>query len=245
MATATRTTSKTVQDARLVPRPAQLPRKVAPRLVRWTVEQYYKMGEMGWFGDQRVELLNGEVFSKHEGRSWIWTVKQYEKMAKLGWFADGKVQLVGGKVYQMSPMNNPHWWGVARTMRKLQQIFGGDYLVVSQLPLTLGENSQPEPDIAVIAVDSDNHPEEKPNTALLVVEISDTTLRFDQTKKSLDYAQADIAEYWILNLKTRQLEVRREPTKKGYTSTRTLAESDEVSPLSAPDAKIKVADLLP
>ncbi len=244
MATTTRENKKP-SDARFVQRPAKSRREVAPRLVRWTVEQYYRMGELGWFGDKRIELLNGEVFSKHEGRSWLWNVKQYEKMAKLDWFAGRKVQLVGGKVYEMSPMNNPHWWGIARTMECLREVFGKGFLVVSQLPLTLGENAQPEPDVAVLAVDVKNHPADKPSSALLVVEVSDTTLRFDQTRKSLDYAQAEIPEYWIVNLKARQLEVRREPNTKGYSSTQTLKADDEVSPLSAPESKIKVADLLP
>lgn len=220
-------------------------REVAPHPFCLNVDQYGRIGEMGWFGDTRVELLNGEIFRKYNGRSWLWNVEQYEKMAQLGWFEDRKVQLVSGRIYEMSPMSNPHWWGVARTLRRLQRVLSEEYLVVSQLPLTLGEQSQPEPDIAVIAVDADNHPGEKPQTAVLVVEISDTTLRLDQTKKSLDYAQAGIPEYWILNLKARQLEVRGEPNVKGYSSTQTLKETDEVSPSSAPDAKIKVADLLP
>ncbi len=244
MATTTRDNSVSEAPAKLQ-RAVRPCRESTPHPFCFNVDQYSRMFELGWFGDKRVELLNGEVFSKYDARSWRWNVKHYEKMAALGWFSGRKVQLVGGKVYEMSPMNNPHWWGIARTMECLRQVFGKGYLVVSQLPLTLGEHAQPEPDVAVLAVDVKNHPVEKPTSALLVVEISDTTLRFDQTKKSLDYAQAGIIEYWILNLKARQLEVRRNPNAKGYSETTTLKADDKVSPLSSPDAKIKVADLLP
>lgn len=183
-------------------------RESAPHPVRWTREQYYRMGELGWFEGKRVELLEGEIV-------------------------------------EMSPIGSRHATSVALVQAVLQRIFFTDCHVRAQVPVSITESSDPEPDVAVVSGNIRDYIEAHPTTALLVVEVSDATLSIDRTRKTLMYARAGIAEYWIVNLKARQLEVRREPTKRGYSSTRTLKESETVTPLSAPDAQIKVADLLP
>lgn len=172
-----------------------------------------------------------------------WTRAQYYRMGKLGWFEGKRVELLEGEIVQMSPMNDPHWWAIVLTERALRGVFGDEFLVVSQLPIALSTTSEPEPDVAVIKATLRER--SKPKTAALVVEVSDTTLRLDQTTKAQLYAQAGIIEYWIINLKARQLEVRRDPGAKGYSETTTLKADGEVSPLSSPESKIKIADLLP
>lgn len=183
-------------------------REAAPHPVRWTREQYYRMGKLGWFDGKRVELIDGEIV-------------------------------------EMSPIGSAHATSVALVQAELQRVFTNDCHVRAQVPISILEASEPEPDVAVVSGGIRDYIQAHPKTALLVVEVSDATLSIDRTRKSLIYAQAGIPEYWIVNLKARQLEVRRNPTAKGYSSTQTLKETDEVSPLSAPDAKIKVADLLP
>lgn len=80
---------------------------------------------------------------------------------------------------------------------------------------------------------------------MLAVEVSDSTLRTDRTVKATLYGQAGINEYWVVNINGRTLEVFRQPGANGYTNVTTLTENETVRPLSAPQAEIRVVDLLP
>jgi Uma2 family endonuclease len=119
------------------------------------------------------------------------------------------------------------------------------------MQLNLSRHSAPQPDIAVVAgtVGSYATP---PATALLVVEVSDATLWYDRNRKAAMYARAGIADYWIVNIRDRQLEIRRTPipdpgTRQGhrYDHLSVLTPPDHATPLAAPQAQIAVADLLP
>ena len=136
--------------------------------------------------------------------------------------------------------------------RALNQIFMHGYDVRTQLPLVLDSYNKPEPDIAVVIGSIRDYANAHPTTALLVVEISDTTLRYDRTAKAALYARANIADYWIVNLGNRVLEVHRQPAPMddmplgfGYLSITRHIITDSVSPLAMPQATISVADLLP
>lgn len=181
-----------------------------------------------------------------------WTHEQYHQMDTLGWFEGKRVELIGGEIIEMAPMLSPHWAGVMLAHQTLQQIFGDGFIVTVQLPVKLPHLSEPEPDVAVVSGTVHDYEEELPSTAVLVVEISDTTLRLDRTTKASLYAAAGIEEYWIVNLKARQLEVHRAPVEQakqkfgwGYHEKIEFKESDSVSPLAAPNAKVAVKDLLP
>lgn len=235
---------------RLAPvRPA---RAREPHPFLWTKEQYHKMGDWGWFRDKSVELLEGVIYEKYPSRGRAprpvqWTREQYHRMGRADWFREKHVELIEGEIYEMSPMNRPHWLSVSLVGAALREVFKTGYFVTTQLPVAAAESREPEPDGAVIAGAIRDYQDDVPATALLVVEVSDSTLRFDRSKKARTYAAAGIAEYWIINLKKKQLEVHREPDiERGkYGSVTILAAGATVSPLAAPKAKIKVADLLP
>lgn len=223
-----------------------------PHPVRWTREQYHKMGDWGWFRDKRVELIEGVIYEKYPPRGRAphpvrWTREQYHKMGEKGWFEGRRVELLEGEIYEMSPMNRPHWASVMRVGEELREAFRQGYLISTQLPVAVGGGAEPEPDVAVIPGGISDYPDAIPATAILIVEISDTTLRFDRSRKAHAYAQAGIPEYWIVNLNRKQLEVHREPkAERGkYGSVTILTERQSVAPLAAPRKKIKVADLLP
>ena len=121
-----------------------------------------------------------------------------------------------------------------------------------QGPLDLGEISEPEPDVAVIAGNVRDYTDAHPTTAALIVEVADTSLAYDRTTKASLYAKAGIADYWIVNLIERQLEVHRYPTSDaarlygfGYAEITVLTAAESVVPLAMPQASIAVADLLP
>ncbi len=179
-----------------------------------------------------------------------WTCDEYYKMAELGFFDGKRVELIEGEIIEMSPMNKPHATAVRIILEVLRKTFNQGYIVDSQLPMSFSKQSEPEPDIAVVKGGIRDFMISHPKTAELIVEVSDSTLRLDRTKKAALYAQNKIQDYWILNLKDRCLEVYRQPKKDKklgfiYTESRIFTETDKVSPLVAPDAKIKVTDLLP
>lgn len=181
-----------------------------------------------------------------------WTYEQYQKMTELGWFDGRRVELIGGEIIEMASMLHPHWLAGEKVEDALRAIFGVGYRVIVQKPLPLLKSFAPEPDIAIIRGALSDFAEGFPATALLVVEISDTTLRLDRTDKASLYAAAGIEDYWIVNLKARQLEVHRTPVEHAkakfgwiYQEKTEFKETDSVSPVAAPESKITVADLLP
>jgi Uma2 family endonuclease len=178
-----------------------------------------------------------------------WTRDEYHRMADAGVFQNQRVELIEGEVFDMAPQNAPHFRAIDKTQEALRSVFpASSNWVRAQGPLNLSIHSEPEPDVSVSAGRRDDHPDH-PTTALLIVEVSDSTLRFDRETKSTVYARTGIREYWIVNIPERQLEVHRNPVGSGedarYSIREVLKPSDTVAPLAAPQAKIRVADLLP
>jgi Uma2 family endonuclease len=147
----------------------------------------------------------------------------------------------------MSPQKEPHAATVSQAGRVVTDMFGSNYLVRQQLPIILHDQSEPEPDLAVVPGQPWDYLQSHPLAAdvLLLIEVSDTTLRFDRERKQEAYSRAGVAEYWILNLRDRQLEVYRDPSEFGYRSVVVYGEDERVSPLHAPQAAVRVGDLLP
>jgi Uma2 family endonuclease len=179
-----------------------------------------------------------------------WTYREYQRMADAGFFRDQRVELLHGQVIEMAPQRDTHVIGVALAAEAIEKSFGQGYWVRVQAPLCLTALDVPEPDVAVVVgskrdyLGSNNRVD-----ALLVVEISDTTLAYDRGAKLRRYARAGIADYWIVDLVNRKLEVHRQPRKVGtkfeFADVRVLSSDASVSPLASASAPIKVADLLP
>lgn len=184
------------------------------------------------------------------------TRAEYHRAAEKGVFGpEERLELIHGEVVvKMSPQKSPHAWAVKETYDALQAALGSTFAVLAQAPVVLGDSDEPEPDVLVV--------ERKPRTrqrrlpvaadVKLVVEVADTTLRFDRGAKAALYAQAGISEYWILNLKDERLEVYRDPAAIsdapngfGFRSLSSYGIGERVSPLAAPEAFVAVADLLP
>jgi Uma2 family endonuclease len=172
-------------------------------------------------------------------------------MAELGMFGpDDRVQLIEGDILTMTPQNSPHAATIGNTQRALERLFGPNVWVRVQMPLIVDPDSEPEPDLAVVPGAPADYRDEHPRSALLVVEVSDSTLPLDRNRKRAIYARAGIPEYWIVNLVERCLEIYRDPIGSPgqparYQVSRKVALTETVSPLSKPDASVSVADLLP
>jgi Uma2 family endonuclease len=177
-----------------------------------------------------------------------WTRKEYYRAAELGLFRpEERLELLDGEIIQKMAPGGPHAAVVSRSSRILAEAFGPGHHIRAQQPLTLNNWSEPEPD-GVVALGTEfdylpDHP--KASDARLVVEVSDTTLRFDRSRKQAAYARARVLEYWIINLPHRQLEVYRKPSGSRYRSVTIYREGEAVAPLGAPGASIHVSDLLP
>jgi Uma2 family endonuclease len=180
-----------------------------------------------------------------------WTSAEFYRLGELGFFLRRRVELIGGEIMVMT-INPPHAIAVELLGDALRAIFGAGFRVRMQQPLDFGRWSQPEPDAAIIAGASRDHVNTHPTSALLVVEVSQTTLRYDRRLKAHRYAWAGIADYWILNLVDRQLEIHRnpgpDPVRAGryrYADITIIPATGGATPLAAPGVVIAVADLLP
>jgi Uma2 family endonuclease len=181
-----------------------------------------------------------------------WTRDEYYRLAEDGYFAGKRVMLIDGEVLTMAPHNEPHAWGVLNTQMALLTALGDQFSCRPQLPLNLGLSSDPEPDVAVVAGPRPRQPGPHPTTALLVVEVSDSSLTYDTGDKASLYAAGGITDYWVVDLVHNRLVVFRDPKPDpaarfghGYTSIRYLDRADSVAPLAAAASPIAVADLLP
>lgn len=179
-----------------------------------------------------------------------WTSLEYRQMVDAGIIRpDEHVQLLAGEIVTMIPQNRSHAIAVRLAQRALETCFPPDrFDVQSQLPLALGGDSLPEPDVAVVAGSARDYPDH-PSTALIVVEVADSTLRLDRQRKGPLYASGGIAEFWIVNLVDRVVEVYREPMPASdgwtYRLIQRFGPDDTLSPLAAASCAIRVADLLP
>jgi Uma2 family endonuclease len=181
-----------------------------------------------------------------------WTRAEFHEMAERGWFHGQRAELLEGDIVVQSPQKPLHYTTTERVADSLSCHFGAGFHVRMQGPLDLGEHSEPEPDVAVVAGTREDYAAQHPRTAALLVEVSDTTLANDRQRKGSLYARAQIADYWIVNLVHRQIEVYRNPMPDSahiygfrYADQLVLSETDFVQPLAAPHLSIPVNELLP
>ena len=186
-------------------------------------------------------------------RTKYWTRVEYERLVDLGAFQPGeRLELVGGALVVREPQGGPHATAVGLAEDALREAFGAGWTVRAQSPIALDEDSEPEPDIAVVPGNRRDYRSGHPSHPVLIVEVADSSLPLDRREKASLYARARIADYWIVNLVDRTLEVYREPVADPdapygwrYRSTATLHASDVVMPLTGSCSTVPVSDLLP
>jgi len=195
----------------------------------------------------------GERMAPEEIKTRRWKRVEYERLIESGFFQPGDaVELLGGEVIVAEPQGSRHFAAIQAAEDALRAAFGPGWQVRGQGPLALDEESLPEPDVAVVAGSFRDYVAGHPSRPVLVVEVSEWSLALDREHKGSLYARASLADYWIVNLVDHVLEVYREPAPDPaasfggrYRSVETLAREASVSPLAAPGARFRVADLLP
>ena len=163
------------------------------------------------------------------------TFAEIEQMSDAGLFADEHVELLDGSVFVKGMQSHRHASAIRHLNKVFMTLLEGKTVVSAQLPLIL--LSPPpdfvEPDVALLQLPETLYNDRNPTStdALLVIEVSDSTLERDQNEKLRAYARNNVPEYWILNLHMQQLEVRRDPSGEDYLETRKYKVGQRVAPL--------------
>jgi Uma2 family endonuclease len=185
-----------------------------------------------------------------QGESWIRrhqvTVEQYYRMAEVGLLTpEDRVELIEGEVIDMAPMGSRH----ASMVRKLTERFYvscGEHVTVSvQSPIRLGEISEPEPDIAILARREDSYAPAHPSAAdvWLLVEVAETSLRYDKEVKLPLYAKHHIPEVWIVDTGKKSLSIYRQPEGDRYRDEQTTTAPSRLSLAAMPGVAVDVSGL--
>lgn len=182
-----------------------------------------------------------------------WTRREYGRLLDHGFLdEDDPIELLDGLLLVKEPQHSRHRTAVLLVAKALERAFGEGWFVQTQSPITLDDRSEPEPDVCVVHGSPRDYVDAHPMRPALIAEVALSGMTLARGRKAAAYARARIADYWIVNLVDRVLEVHREPARPGparrgwsYASIETLGAEATVSPLASPDAIIRVADLLP
>jgi Uma2 family endonuclease len=177
-----------------------------------------------------------------------YTAERYFQLVADGVLrADDRVELLDGVIVAMPPSGPPHATATSKVLHALVGAVGDRACIRCQCPLVAGSLSVPEPDVAVIAGTLDNYRTAHPTTALLAVEVSDSSLPQDRITKARIYAAARIQEYWIVNLREDCVEVscKPDPMARAYAEHRIAYRGERLELAGLPGASVAVDDLLP
>ncbi|MEH2461452.1 Uma2 family endonuclease [Nostoc sp.] len=181
------------------------------------------------------------------------TLDEYHRLGELGFFhEDDHIELINGEIIEMASKGTAHETCLRNLWKQLPKLVGDRATLQSQAPITLPPNSEPEPDFAIVQNRDDNylssHP--KPADVLLMMEVSDSSLGYDQDVKIPLYAQAGIADYWIFNLFDNYLKSYSEPYqdtqgKYGYLNKRIFLSNQVKNFPSFPDLSLNLVRAFP
>ena len=174
------------------------------------------------------------------------TVEEYQRMAEAGILGeDDRVELLDGRIVEMMPIGERHAACVRRLNNLLAERARGRAIVDVQDPVYLDRWSLPQPDVTLLRPRADfytNHP--RPEDLLLVVEVADTSLRYDRDEKLPRYAASGIIEAWLVDLEGERIEVHREPGPKGYARVRTVKRGGKVEVAGIPGVMLASDEIL-
>jgi len=181
-----------------------------------------------------------------------WTRAEYDRLVDLGMLDREPVELIGGHLVVAEPHGSYHASILGAAGDALRAALPPGWLLRVQLPVALDDESEPEPDLALVPGEWAEYRAAHPSRPALVIEVAETSLAFDRGEKSSLYARGGIRDYWIVNLVDRVLEVYREPEPDStapygwrYGSVQPVTRDAVVSPLALPTVRVAVAALLP
>jgi Uma2 family endonuclease len=173
------------------------------------------------------------------------TVDEYYRMAEVGLLAaDARTELIEGEIIDMAPIGDKHADTVDRLNMLLVRSLADSYVLGVQRPIRLGTDSEPQPDLVIYKPNPSKRGHPTPGDILLVVEVSDSTLRYDRERKLPLYAQHGIPETWLIDVQKRELVRLSEPCGSGYLKSESL-QSGTIQPLLLPEVKVELDKFLP
>lgn len=180
-------------------------------------------------------------------RPHCYTVAEYHRMGESGIFLpDARVELIDGEIIDMTPIGSRHAGIVKRLIRVFSRAVGDGAIVAAQDPISLGDFSEPQPDLALLRFREDfyarSHP--RPEEILLVVEVSDATLQYDREVKLPLYARAGIPEAWLVDVDAGALEIHRRPSGGRYVEQERFGNPEKVEVSSLPGIGFDLSGLL-
>jgi Uma2 family endonuclease len=218
---------------------------------RWTLEEYEILAAVAervftdWRHPRHIELIRG--YLKECGEPAKLSLEEYERMIEAGVFAGPRrrLELIHGEIRQMSPIGDPH----AEVVDRLGE-WGHDYARGKRIRVRVQNAirlphaaSSPEPDGSWVVKRNYWGGKPGPKDILLIIEVADSSLEEDTGEKAGLYAGAGIGDYWVVNLRDRTIEVRRDPGPDAYQSLTVFSGNDELRPLACPDAVLVPASL--
>lgn len=168
---------------------------------------------------------------------------EYDRLVELGTFEHERVELIRGVIVSMSPQGAPHAVAIQRLTELLVLALRGRAHVRVQLPLAASDESEPEPDLAVVPLG--DYEQGHPDRAHLIIEVARTTQTYDRETKGPLYAAMKVPEYWLVDVAARTIEVHREPGAEGYGSLEILQAGAHVAVPAFPDVVVPVASIVP
>jgi Uma2 family endonuclease len=181
-----------------------------------------------------------------------WGRVEYDRLVSLGAFENDAIELIGGQLIVAEPKGSEHATAVGMAEDALRAALPSGWIVRDQVPVALDDESAPEPDIAIVRGSRADYRHAHPARPVLIIEVAESSLRFDRVTKGGLYARAGIEDYWIVNLVDRVLEVYRNPGADvtavhgwRYLSIERFTPPSAVTPLGVPAASIPVTALLP
>jgi len=190
---------------------------------------------------------------EYSARTRRWTRAEYEHLIEIGIFRPGEpVELMDGDLVVSEPQGTAHCTAIGLVEDALRAALPAGWFVRSQGPLALDDDSEPEPDVALIPGARRAYAQQHPARPALVIEVSESSLALDRDYKGSLYARAHLDDYWIVNLIDRVVEVYRQPVPDSsapygwrYASREVLAHDASVELLAVPSLRLRVSDLLP
>jgi Uma2 family endonuclease len=176
------------------------------------------------------------------------TIDDYHRMIATGIVHEGdRIELISGQIFNMAAKGTRHTFSTTELMGELLTILGKRAKIRCQEPITLPNNTEPEPDIVIARLRKDSYIDSHPSPAdiILVIEVADSTLNFDRGTKAPLYAAAGISEYWIVNLIDDRLEIYRQPEGAIYTSTQIILPPRSVNLPQFSEITFDIATIFP
>ena len=192
-----------------------------------------------------AKIPNGTASPPHKR---MFTVAEYYRMAEVGILQrDERVELIEGEIIVMPPIGPEHAWDVDYLHEVLVRYAVGRYYVRNQNPVRLGDDTEPEPDVALLRRRPEGYGAAHPTPAdvLLVIEVADSSLEYDRNIKAHIYGRSGVPETWVRNLPEDCIERFTEPGADGYARHTIHRRGETLKPVSMPDLELAVADLLP